>query len=168
MPLVPFVAGQDLTALALNTAIDVSGVIAAQGADSPPVNNSITLVASTYLTIPVVLNGFYIYESTIIYDSSATANFQHLIVLPLFSAVSPLTRMNIAVGGTTTPTSNVDAVLSTASAGGGVGTQRYVTRSGLFSIGSAGTVSIQFAQNTANASNTVLKLGSWIRLTQVG
>lgn len=168
MPLVPFVAGQDLTALALNTAVDTSGIMVYQGADSTPVNNSVVLVASSYLTLPVVANGFYIYESQIIYDSNSTANFQHLIVLPGFSTAGPLTRMNIAVGGTTTPTSNVDASLSTASGGGGVGTQRFVTRSGLLAIGIAGNVSTQFAQNTANASNTVLKQGSWIRLTQVG
>jgi len=166
MPLVPFVAGQDLTALALNTAIDTSGIMVYQGTDSTPVNNSVVLVASSYLTLPVVANGFYIYESSILYDSSATANFQHLIVCPNFSTNGQLARLNITTAGTLTL--NADTSLSTASQGAGVGTSRSVTRSGLLAIGVAGNVSIQFSQNTANASNTVLKQGSWIRLTQVG
>jgi hypothetical protein len=167
MPLVPFVAGQDLTALSLNTAIDTSGIMVYQGADSTPVNNSVVLVSSSYLTLPVVANGFYIYESSILYDGNSTANFQHLIVCPNFSTNGALSRLNITVGGTTL-LFNADTSLSTASAGGGVGTVKPTTRSGLLAIGIAGNVSIQFAQNTANASNTVLKQGSWIRLTQVG
>ena len=166
MPLFPVTAGTDLTASLFNATVDNAGVMAYQGADSPPVNNSTTLVASTYLTIPVVANGFYIYEDNIMYDSSATADFQYLIVCPNFSANGPISRSFLTAADALT--FNTDTSLSTAAGGGGVGTVRTVMRSGLLSIGVAGNVSVQFAQNTANASNTLLKIGSWIRLTRVG
>ena len=166
MPLFPVTAGADLTATLFNSTVDNAGVMAYQGADSTPVNNSTTLVASTYLTIPVVANGFYTYEDNILYDTSATANFQYLIVCPNFSTNGPISRVAISTAGTLTL--NADTSLSTAAGGGGVGTVRAVRRSGLLSIGVVGNVSIQFAQNTANASNTLLKIGSWIRLTRVG
>lgn len=166
MPLFPVTAGADLTATLFNSTVDNAGVMAYQGADSPPVNNSTTLVASTYLTIPVVANGFYTYEDNIMYDGNSTANFQYLIVCPNFSSNGPIARLFTSTGGTLTW--NADTSLSTAAGGGGVGTVRAVRRSGLLSIGVTGTVSIQFAQNTANASNTILKIGSWIRLTRVG
>lgn len=166
MPLFPFVAGQDLTASYVNQTIDNAGVMAYQGADSSPVNNSTTLVASTYLTIPVVANGFYIYEDNILYDTNSTADFQCLIVCPNFSANGPISRVFLNTSSTITV--NADTSLSTAAGGSAVGTVWPIRRSGLLSIGVAGTVSIQFAQNTANASNTLLKIGSWIRLTRVG
>ncbi len=166
MPLVPITAGQDLTADLFNNTVDNAGRMVYQGADSAPVNNSTVLIASTYLTVPVVANGFYIYEDQILYDSNGTANFQYLIVLPAFATVGPISRLSINTGGTLTY--NADTSLSTAAQGGGVGTVRSVNRSGMISIVPAGTVSIQFAQNTANVSNTILKTGSWIRLTKVG
>lgn len=166
MPLFPVTAGADLTATLFNSTVDNAGVMAYQGADSPPVNNSATLVASTYLTIPVVANGFYVYEDTILYDTNSTADFQYLIVCPNFSANGPLSRVFLNTSSTITV--NADTSLSTAAGGSAVGTVIPIQRSGLLSIGVAGNVSIQFAQNTANASNTLLKIGSWIRLTRVG
>jgi len=166
MPLFPVTAGADLTASLFNSTVDNAGVMAYQGADSTAVNNSTTLVASTYLTIPVVANGFYMYEDQILYDTNSTADFQYLIVCPFSTTNGPLSR--VFLNTSLALTMNADTSLSTAAGGSAVGTVVPIKRSGLLAIGVAGNVSIQFAQNTANASNTILKVGSWIRLTRVG
>jgi hypothetical protein len=166
MPLVPFFAGQDATSTTLNAAFDIIQT-AYQGADSTPVNNSVVLAASTYLTLPVAASGFYIYESMILYDTNATADFQHLIVLPVGGTNGNLSRLTANTASTLTY--NADTSLSTASGGVASGTILACERTGLISIaGAVGNVSIQFSQNTATAVNTILKQGSWIRLTKVG
>lgn len=164
----PFSAGQDLTAAALNAAFDIVRPVV-QGADSPPVNNSTSLVASTYLTLPVVASASYLAEMELIYDTAAAADFQSSLVIP--SGTGILSRWTSGAAGTAIDSvieHNANTSLIMISGGVAVGTFMSCRRSGMLVIGgSSGNATIFFAQVTANVSNTVLKQGSWLRLTRV-
>ena len=168
MAIVTFAAGEKITAAKLNRAFDITRT-EWQESDQI-VNNSTTFVSSTFLTLSVEANSSYKYKAFLIYDTNSTADFKHNVLLPAGAAVRHGTWTPTATVSATNTTIAVDALDATTFASGGValGTMMTLRPSGLIAIvGTAGSVTIQFAQATANASNTTLKTGSWIELTKV-
>ena len=168
MPLVPFQAGQSLTAADLNAAFDIRRVAWQTG--DQIVNNSTTFVSSTFLTLTVAANSSYVYEALLVWDTNSTADFKHQLLVPAGAAVRQGTWTPTNTVAATNTTIAVDALDAIGYGGGGValGTMLTARPVGLIAtVGTAGSVTVQFAQGTANASNTTLKTGSWIRLTKV-
>lgn len=168
MPLVPFTAGQNITAAALNAAFDITRV-AYQSVDQT-MNNSTTYVSSTGLTLTIEASSNYLYESLIMFDTNSTADFKQKLLLPAGATVRIARWSSPTTGTAIDSVVEHDAITVVEIASGGVaaGTVMSTRASGLIQNSTAaGSVTVQFAQNAANVSNTLLKTGSWIRLTKV-
>lgn len=159
MPLVPFVAGQDLTAAALNAAHDVVRIVY-QAQDSPGVINT-TYVSSTSLVLPIAASRSYYVEFELFYDTNATANIKFKLLLPP-NATSRFSRW-----GNTTNTYQTTTSGEIAFNGVAAGTIVSAKPSAyIVNDLTAGDVTLQFAQNTTSGT-TILKVGSIMRLTRL-
>jgi hypothetical protein len=172
MPLNPPTAGQDLTAGRFSAALDITRT-AWQTSDQivNNTNSGITFVSSPDLILSVVADAVYTYEATFQYDTSSTADFKHNMLVPVGTLIA------VSVWGSDTSASSTGSAIvhdmtngaQFFSGGVAAGTVMTLRPTGMIFISSAsGNLQIQFAQNTASATNTILKTGSWIRLTQVG
>lgn len=163
-----FYAGQKLRASDLNNAISTNVV----KATTLTVNNSTTYVNDPELFIPLVANSVWIIEFTLFYSSLAAAAAKVNLTVPSGGA---FTFGNDSLSLTATTTANaIDRGVVFAGGGGhglgaaGVGNPVVSYPKGYCSIGAtAGNAQLQFAQDTANASNTVLMPGSTMKLTRV-
>jgi uncharacterized membrane protein len=166
--LTPFVAGQKVPAATLVAAFDATLYSKYQTADQT-VNNTTTLVSSNDLVVPVVQSGIYIFNSLIMTNSGTTPDFNLNINAPLNSTITA-TRF----GGTTGAPTSLDMSVLTGTTNlaislGGNAATIAAQPAGIIIISTTpGNVTFQFAQVTATASNTTLKLGSWIQFAQVG
>jgi hypothetical protein len=139
------------------------------------VNNTTTLVNATGLSLPIAASGVYAFDSFIMFTSNTTPDFKFNLNMPT-SCVGTISNWGAGNAITTFTSGNsifTDAFSGTTNVGssmGGVGTGTAITIRPVGYIKNstnAGTVQFQFAQNTANASDTVLKEGSWFRLTRL-
>lgn len=172
MPVVPVLVGQKLTSTLENNLLDWVGRTVYQSADIVR-NNTTTILDSTDLVIPVSVGASYSFESNMMYDTAAAAD----IVIRLSYPTGTTGLISNAGSGTAITTStnaiNQQATslsgTSTSITYGGVatGTVLSVTPSGAFSVTTAGVIYIGFGQSTANASNSLLKKWSWIRVSRV-
>lgn len=154
--LVPFVAGQKSLAAALNAAFDITRVKCQTGLDQS-VTSSTVFVSSTSLVLPVKASALYVFESQMFFSGSTTGNFKMKLLLPTGATV----RLADSTGTSSTSTER-----AYAAAGSTVVSSE--SPSGFIDLDTtAGDLTIQFAQNTSTTTATTLKLGSWIRLTQV-
>ncbi|MGH3978080.1 MAG: hypothetical protein ACRDRZ_03600 [Pseudonocardiaceae bacterium] len=169
MPLVPFTAGQKLTAAELNAAFDIDRTVY-QAADQT-VTNSVTLVSSTSLTMPVEANATYAYDALVIYTAPTAQDFRYKWLLPTGSGIRNSPWNNTLTDTTLNAPVAHDAFDVFESAAGGIGAGAMVTYrpGGVMIVGAtSGSMTFQFAQWTAGAATSaVLKLGSWVRLARV-
>lgn len=168
-----FVPGQKLRASDLNLLIPRVAYVAAD----VTVNNSITMVDATGLSFSLDANSKYIWDCGLYYTSNETADMKCQWLGPT------------GVGGTW-GLYGIQASANTVNAGGvleafrmtGYGTGNVQSVSGsddfsgvmicrpsgyVFTGGTSGTWKMQFAQNVANVSNTIIRVGSWVSLTRV-
>lgn len=157
----PFVAGQILTATALNT---LAPLVARKTADET-VNNSAVLQNDNELVLAVEANTSYIVWCHLVQQSGTTPDFKFEFTFP-----TGATRAGWnAFGGNT---ANWQATLANANGGSsginGTGANSSVDVYGLLVVGStAGNLQLVWAQNTANASDTIVRAGSFLHLTRV-
>ncbi|GAA4626596.1 hypothetical protein GCM10023196_035480 [Actinoallomurus vinaceus] len=168
MPYPVFTAGQRLTA-ALLSAMQVNLV---RKLSDQTVSNSTTLVNATDLSIPVAANATYLVRLRASYSASTTGDVK-------FSWTSPsgATVQRYIIGPTsgTTDTSATTVQMrrrsGTASPAGGDGTANFSTYQEDISVqttGTAGTLQLQFAQNTVDAANgTILRADSYIEYLRI-
>lgn len=175
----PFVAGQKVRASELN-AITGAFVVARCTTDVTK-NASTTLGDVTGLGLSVAANATYALDGWIYFESNPTADIKFALTLPSGSTgVMGFYGPNLA----TAPVVNQERInyvdmgvySATASATYGIGGDDEFTGSvwvtaqprGVITTSStAGTIQVQFAQNTSNASNTKVKAGSWMRATRL-
>jgi len=151
--LIPFVAGQKDTADAHNIAHDLRRE-KYQSATQSSANT--TFVSSTDLVFDVEANTAFVFESQLFVDTNTTADVKFNLLLPASATV----RIADGGGNSTTSTQRVYA-------GVGAGTVISCNPNGFIDIaGTAGTLTIQFAQN-ATSGSTILQVGSWVRLCRV-
>lgn len=135
------------------------------------VNNSTVLVNDTQLFInfPSVTGGcVYLIEGFISYTSNATADFKIAV-----AASVNITALDFAPVGLATTAAgtvgdmNAPVVSGSAPAFGGAAAAAAIMLNGRLnnSTGVGDVFQIQWAQNTADPSNTTVNSGSWIRLT---
>lgn len=133
-------------------------------------NNSTAFLASPDLVFTVEANAFYVFDSCILYDTNSTADFKHEYLLPAGSGIQIATWTSTTTGAAVDSPVAHDMLTSFSYASGGVasGTIMCTAPRGLIAIGgTAGTLVIRFAQNTAAVVDTKLKLGSWVELAKV-
>lgn len=174
MPVVPAVAGQDLTADTLNTMLDNVRLVKSLSADVT-VNNTTTFSADatlTNLTFTMIANAFYTLESFIIYDTNTTADIKVRLTAPTGSNIRAASLS--ATTAATTSTNSISQLVTDAATldfvMGGAGSGSFMTGTpcGFIRIGpTAGSLTVTFTQNTANASNTILKRDTWVALSRV-
>lgn len=139
------------------------------------VNNSTALVNDTHLAapIPAVVANWAI-EGWLYYASGATPDIKFASAADAAISSVGFSVQAISTSGATAGNDNgnwdaIDAV-ATALPIGGVGAAASVSGilSGhLISTGTAGTLQLQWAQNSLDASDTTLFEGCWLRLTAI-
>lgn len=133
--------------------------------DSAAVNNSAVLGNDTVLQHTLVANGVYLWKQRLIYTSSAVADIKWDYSVPAG------TTWQVAV--TCIPPSGsawqvFDVTGGGNAEGAGVSTSRSALIEGVLIVGSTGGLLVtQWAQQTANGSDTVMKAGSYSSIQQV-
>jgi len=143
--------------------------LARRTADAAAVNNSTVLVNDAVMASALVINASYYWDNVIFYDSATAADFKVAFTWPA-GATARWGIMGIGTPGAT------DAVASTAAASGtsiavgglGVGTGTWCKIEGFIdTAGTAGNLQTQYAQQTADPTNTTVRRGSIMRVYRV-
>lgn len=132
--------------------------------------SSVTLTADPDLTIASLPVGEYQIDGFLAYDASTTADLAIAWNMPAGS-------ISWGCGGLAgTATSNnpatINETLFTAATGPvlggvGVGTGTFARITGWLKVTTAGAMTLKWAQNSTDATNTTLQAGSWIRFTKI-
>lgn len=131
------------------------------------VNNSVALVNDSALFVAVAANATYEIDAFVIYNSNGTANFKAQWAAPV--GVSGLwTIAAPAVGSGVSAPFLGSIAWNGLAAVNGFGTDMFARVSGLLIVGAnGGNLQLQWAQNTANASNTIVRATSALIARQV-
>jgi len=164
-----FAAGQKLTAALLNAEFNKDRIAYTSG-DQSRVSSTV-LTNAIGLVLPVEANAWYIYDGLLMYDTNTTADFKWDMTLPTSSFVrnSPWMTSASVAGAVDAPIYHAayDAGSSDA-AGVAAGTIMTIRPTGLIIVSTtSGNMQMRFAQNVSNATATVLKGGSWMRLVKI-
>jgi hypothetical protein len=146
------------------------------------VNNSTTLVDVTGMTMPMSITSIYCVDGWLEYDAATAADVKFQLIVPSGSFGRLWAGAPDSAIASNTGSSNfgsVDVGSQTLVGGGaGVGTRMGMRVSGWLQTSQIQTVAdpltnpfkikLQFAQNTANASNATVYANSWMRFTRMG
>ena len=169
-----FAAGQKVTASALNDLISGAYLAADQ-----TVTNSTTLVNATGLAFALAADAVYAIDGWLRWTSNPTADLKVGWAIPgsadgwwtlggPYIPGSPATAGRERVNYLDTSTVALTSALSAAGDDESTGTiDLSAILRGYITTSIAGTLQLQFAQNTANASDTILGEGSWLRVTRL-
>ncbi len=166
-------AGAKVRASELNAALPIFGRALADVS----VTSSTTLVnADTGLAVALEADSIYVWDAYIAYDAGATGDLKLAWTVP-----AGVTGHWAGLGLGTGTAGSIGDMSAIRAAGYGSGnTLSYggsASFSGLLALravgfidtaGTAGTLQLQFAQATSNATATILKGGSWIRVVKAG
>lgn len=128
------------------------------------VNNSVVLQNDDHLFGAVVANAVYFVELDLVFNSGTTPGFKFTFTLPAGAAGNLLGFVHNTGNAIFTFSGVPTLTFSLA----GLGADAYLHMSGYITTAATpGTVQLQWAQFTANASNTTVLLGSKLLLTRV-
>ena len=158
----PFVAGQKLTAEDLAALIPS---IATKSVDET-VNNSSAIQNDDELVLPLVANAVYVFDLVVIYSSGTTPDIKVGFTLPTGATTAleadffdPSLIRNL-IAQTTVPTTGI-------AMGGNAATTGCRIWGTVTTGATAGDMQTVWAQNTANASNTIVRAGSYLLVQRV-
>lgn len=135
------------------------------------INNSVALVSDAVLTVSLDVTGLFRFYGRVYYDSSVAGDFKLAFTFPAVAANGSKWGL---IGREAATATNVTAAAATASGtaipagGNGVGTTTFVDFDGFLNITATGNLVTQYAQNTADATNTTIQFGSWLEVLKVG
>ena len=133
------------------------------------VNNSTTLQADDELLLTFSRNCIHVVRASIIHNSNSTADFKFRFneTTGSVGATAAFDVIAIPAGGAglTIQSGTVGTVFT----GEGAGADRAMVVQGWISLGGTnnGTLKVEWAQNTADASNTQVKANSWLELRRI-
>lgn len=135
------------------------------------VNDSTALVNDTALSLPVESLAVYQVEAYLLYNSTTTADLSIKWAVPTATAFA--WTPNSPSAGTPSATGDVNRIgllaASQITVGGGGAPDMVALPTGTLTVGAtSGNLTLQFAQATAEVSDTILRAGSWIKLTRIG
>lgn len=164
-----FLALQELTAAELNAHF---GVFARKTADQTLTVSSTTLQNVTGLSASVAANTTYVLDAVFLYDTGTTPDIKFAFTFPSGATLSyaPDGYLSSGTNFESYHTGSYRQASGTAYAVAGLGSGTVVssTVTGVLIVSStAGTLQVQAAQNTSNASNTIVKADSWILLRKM-
>jgi hypothetical protein len=162
--------------------LDVSGIGQVQfvyKAADETVTSSTTLQNDNDLTLPVVANGIYLVDLNLVALDAGnfTGDLKTCLAYPTGSTVHVMgvgphdTGLSSGTNSTAEWVARTDqsGTSSTSTSYGAGTTAVTVMIRALVIVGStAGSVTLQWAQNTSDASGVTLKTGSWMRMERVG
>jgi hypothetical protein len=157
-----FNAGTEPTAAQWQTLLP----IVARKTSDQTVNNSNTLVNDTQLFISVAASAVYRVEMHVVWNSNSTADWSWAFSAPS-GAQGWYTNLAPPAAGTI-PYTGALGWTNPVGASEGQGADVYSRFSGNLITTSSGTLQFKWAQNTANASNTIVRLASMLVAWQVG
>lgn len=132
-------------------------------------NTTVTTAADPDLTYAVPAAGTYQVEATLIFDSAnAAAGFKYTYGFTGTQTLNVGFETGFVNAGIVGPT-NINNLTAGARSYGTVSTtanSNYVILTGTFLITVAGTLSINWAQSSSSATNSTLRAGSWLKVTQ--
>jgi hypothetical protein len=167
MPFSPFLAGQDLTAALLNTAIDNAHGVKALTSDLT--TSATTFTDSSELTVAVAANAAYIITCQIIFDASTTADINIRLTAPTGTLLrmAPWGQSAATVDNVPQTVTDATATWTQSYGGKGAGTYCLVRPAGMISVNTAsGNLVMGFAQVSASGS-TLLKVGTMFALSRI-
>lgn len=147
-------------------------------ADATPVNNSTTLVSDDTLLFPVSGNStdvLFVECFLIVSSGDTTSDFKCAWTAPPAGTTvywGPIAGGGNLGGWNPQSAATTPILLSTSA----TGTFSFGTFNGISGLylglmvfvgGTAGTITLQWAQNTASAVNTLLKAGSFLRIAHI-
>lgn len=157
-----FVAGQRVTAADLNA---LQPTLAVKASDQT-VNNSAVLVNDTALAVALAINAIYIFELGVIYTSGTTPDIKVGFTIPT-GAATAFGHDYFDTALTRDMRSYLVAPTSGLAMGGNVGGTIGRMFGTVTTVGNSGNMQVVWAQNTANASDTVVKAGSYLAVQRV-
>lgn len=152
-----FLTGQELEADDLNNAFEI---VRRKGSDET-VNNSATLQDDNDLVWTLEASATYVISIYLSYNSGATPDIKFGWTVPTSST---LRWGFIGVDTALALKAGAASVLNSGSVEpfGGDAAERYLQIHGsIVTSTTAGSLILRWAQNTANASNTIVRSGSW-------
>lgn len=134
------------------------------------VTNSTTLVSDNQLSVPVAANATYVTSLMLVYDSVTAADLKVLLRCPT-GATFAGASFSFVVGMASQQDDQIAAFSENASipwGGGGAAVILWGRIEGiLVTAGTSGNASVEWAQNTANATGTNVRAGSFLDLRRV-
>lgn len=140
-------------------------------ASDQSVTSSITLVNDSDLTLPVAVNAFYTFWLFLDYEggTGGSSDLKLQFAVPAgaflrYHMAYEVTTAVVGVNSTFTAATSI-AGLRTQGAGNLCGTTMHGT---LFTVGSPGNITLQWAQNTSSATSTIVHAQSCMVLQRIG
>jgi hypothetical protein len=127
------------------------------------------LQSDAVLTVPLDTTGTYRFYGRIYYDGSTAGDFKLAFTFPTIAASGAKWGL---IGRDATTQTNITAAAATASGtaiaagGNGVGTTTFVDFDGFINVTATGNLVAQYAQNTSDATNLTIQLGSWLEVVR--
>lgn len=138
-----------------------SGATTVTKSSDETINTSTTLQDDDALTFAVVANGEYEVEAVVLYNSGATPDFKFAWTAPAGATIDGHAIVPTA-SNTSTGAVIVEAVAITTAVGVGAPIAVWC-RFTVVVGGTAGNVTLQWAQNTSDAGNTSVLTNSWVK-----
>lgn len=142
-----------------------------RSSDAAAINNSTAFVSDAVMTVALATPATYMVDGSIYYDSSNAADFKMNLTWP------GGTSGRVVVWGLdpagTTQIGSLKQGVTTASGtsfvfiGAGVGTATFCKFEGRLVTAGAGSLIVQYAQAGADATNTTVRSGSFLRVIRV-
>jgi hypothetical protein len=129
------------------------------------------LTADADLVVAVEANAVYELEGVFFYDSPVAADFKFAFTAPAAASGSFIystITSGSAAGAYADDQNGASTLTGTVTTGGGAAIKETIKIQGSFSTSSAGNLTLTWAQNTSNASNTTLQTDSYIKVTRIG
>jgi hypothetical protein len=153
-------AGAKLRGSVLSSLITEVRPLTAIKLSDETVNNSTTLQDDDELFLSVEANAKYWLDMRLLMSSGTTPDFKMLFTFP--SGLTMKLHNTEATGTLSVPYDQ-----TTTAAVSGTGADAVIQVEGLVKVSStAGTLKLQWAQNTLNASNTIVRADSTMRLSR--
>lgn len=149
-----------------------NSVLVANKQGATTITNTTATANDPHLTLAVDANATYLFEAFILYSSSATADFSAGYSAPAGAALI-WSADAVNVGDTSNASnatiSRAGADINSTLAHGGAGSQSVVAKhSGRLVVGTTpGNFVMRWAQYVAEASNSTVLPGSWLKLTRI-
>lgn len=157
-----FVALQELTADGLNAAI---GLVARKTLDQAAPQNATVLINDSALVIATPAGKSYLFECKLRYSANVAADLKWAFAIPA-GAGAGLIYSALAVPAGSAALNFVELINAQVGTAEGM-TVGSVWMRGVLDSGDGGNLRLQFAQNTAHASDTKILVGSFLVLKEL-